>query len=112
MGQPGPRGSDGGSDCLLAPRHVVNSEALCMIVSSSLFESYLECSTKCWLRSRAEPATGNFYTEWVRAQNETYIHNGSERLLATFPESNRAIAPPIPKNPRDVTWRFAIVVPC
>ena len=54
-------------------RDVVNPEASCMIVSSQLFESYLECSTKCWLRSRAEPATGNFYAEWARAQNETYF---------------------------------------
>ena len=25
-----------------------------MIVSSQLFEVFLECTTKCWLRSRAE----------------------------------------------------------
>jgi hypothetical protein len=37
-----------------------------MIVSSPLFEAYLECDTKCWLRARAEPGTGNIYAEWVR----------------------------------------------
>jgi predicted RecB family nuclease len=81
-----------------------------MIVSSQLFESYLECSTKCWLRSRAEPAAGNFYAEWVRTQNETYFQDGLKRLLATLPESDRATAPPIPKIPKDVTWRLAIDV--
>ena len=81
-----------------------------MIVSSQLFEAYLECSTKCWLRSRAEPATGNFYAEWARAQNEAYFQDGLKRLLAILPESDRAIAPPIPKNPKDVTWRLAIDV--
>jgi len=30
-----------------------------MIVTSPLFEAYLECKTKCWLRARAEPGTGN-----------------------------------------------------
>ncbi len=30
-----------------------------MIVSSPLFEAFLECSTKCWLRSRAAVFTGN-----------------------------------------------------
>jgi predicted RecB family nuclease len=31
-------------------------------------------------------------------------------LLATLPESDRATAPPIPNNPKDVTWRLAIDV--
>jgi predicted RecB family nuclease len=81
-----------------------------MIVSSQLFEAYLECSTKCWLRSRAEPATGNLYAEWARPQNETYLEYGLKRLFAIVPESGRATAPPIPKNPKDVPWRLAIDV--
>ena len=81
-----------------------------MIVSSQLFEAYLECSTKCWLRSRAEPATGNIYAEWARPQNETYLEYGLKRSFATVPESDRATAPPIPKNPKDATWCLAIDV--
>src|SRR6267143_2514298 len=82
----------------------------CMIVSSPIFESYLECSTKSWLRSRAEAATENFYARWVRAHNETYFQNAVKRLLATVPESDRATAPPIPKSLKDATWRLAIDV--
>ena len=81
-----------------------------MIVSSQLFEAYTECATKCWLRSRAEPTAGNVYAEWARAQNETYHQDGLKRLLATFPENDRAIAPPISKNSKDATWRIAIDV--
>jgi predicted RecB family nuclease len=81
-----------------------------MIVSSQLFEAYLECSTKCWLRSRAEPATGNVYAEWAQLQNETYLEYGLKRLFATHPESDRAITPPIPKNSKDITWCLAIDV--
>ena len=81
-----------------------------MIVSSQLFEAYLECSTKCWLRSRAEPATGNVYAEWARPQNETYFEYGLKSSFATVPESDRATAPPIPKNSKDATWRLAIDV--
>jgi predicted RecB family nuclease len=81
-----------------------------MIVSSQLFEAYLECSTKCWLRSRAEPATGNIYAEWARLQNETYLEYGLRRSFATVPESERATAPPVPKNPKDATWCLAIDV--
>jgi predicted RecB family nuclease len=76
-----------------------------MIVSSQLFEAYLECSTKCWLRSRAEPASGNIYAEWARPQNETYLEYGLRRSFATVPESDRATAPP-----KDATWRLAIDV--
>lgn len=81
-----------------------------MIVSSQLFEAYLECSTKCWLRSRAEPATGNLYAEWARPQNETYLEYGLKRSFAIVPASDRATAPPIPKNPKDVPWCLAIDV--
>ena len=53
-----------------------------MIVSSRLFEAYIECTTKCWLRSRAEPAAGNVYAEWARAQNEAYRQDALKKLLA------------------------------
>jgi predicted RecB family nuclease len=85
-------------------------EASRMIVSSQLFEAYIECSTKCWLRSRAEPTAGNVYAEWVRGQNEIYRRDGLKLLLASFPESECAIGPPISKNSKDATWRIAIDV--
>src|SRR5215831_12712772 len=79
-----------------------------MIISSPLFEAYLECHTKCWLRARAEP--GNIYADWVRFKNETYYEDGRKRLLAMFPVSARAIAPPLSKNAKDSIWRVAIDV--
>jgi predicted RecB family nuclease len=79
-----------------------------MIITSQIFEAYLECSTKCWLRSRAESITGNAYAEWAHAQNEAYYEDGLKRLFAMLPESDRAMGPPIPKNFKDVTWRIAI----
>jgi predicted RecB family nuclease len=78
-----------------------------MIISSQIFEAHLECSTKCWLRSRAESITGNAYAEWARAQNEAYYEGGLKRLFAMLPESDRATGPPISKNLKDVTWRIA-----
>ena len=53
-----------------------------MIVSSQLFEAYIECATKCWLRSRAEPSRGNVYAEWARAQNEAYRQDALKSLSA------------------------------
>jgi predicted RecB family nuclease len=81
-----------------------------VIISSSLFEAYLECPTKCWLRSRGEPNTGNAYAEWARLQNETHFENGLKQLLETFPESDRAMGPPIFDHAEEATWRLAIDV--
>ena len=81
-----------------------------MIVSSQLFEAYIECPTKCWLRSRVEPPTGNVYAEWARAQNEAYRRDALRRLLAVLPEGDRAMGPPISKGSKDATWRIAIDV--
>src|SRR5215469_7695337 len=81
-----------------------------MIVSTELFDAYLECPVKCWLRSRAAPAAGNIYADWARAQNATYCDDGLKRLLATVPESNRAIGLPSEKNPIAASWRLAVDV--
>jgi hypothetical protein len=81
-----------------------------MIVSSPLFEAYLECPTKCWLRSRGEPTTWNAYAEWACAHNVAYYKDRLKCLLAVLPESGRTIAPPISKHPKDSTWRLAIDV--
>ncbi len=81
-----------------------------MIVSTQLFEAYLECPTKCWLRSRGEPAAGNTYAEWARVQNAAYCDRELNRLLASVPESDRAIGLPIEKNPMAASWRLAVDV--
>jgi predicted RecB family nuclease len=81
-----------------------------MIISSSLFKAYLECPSKCWLRSRGEPSTGNAYAEWARLQNETHFESGLKQLLEKFPESDRAIAPPVFEYAKEATWRLAIDV--
>jgi predicted RecB family nuclease len=79
-----------------------------MNISSQIFEDYLYCPTKCWLRSRAEPTAGNVYAEWARAQNEIYFQDGLKRLLVSLPGSIHATGPPIPKNLADVTWCLAV----
>jgi predicted RecB family nuclease len=81
-----------------------------MVVSAPLFEAYLKCSTKSWLRARAESSTGNAYAEWACLRNQTYYERGLQRLLAMFPESDRAIAPPISRQTQNAAWRLAIDV--
>jgi hypothetical protein len=60
-----------------------------MIVSSPVFGAYLECLTKCWLRSRDEPSAGNAYTEWARLREVTYSGDCLEYLRTRFPEWDR-----------------------
>jgi predicted RecB family nuclease len=83
-------------------------EVLCVIVNSQIFESYLQCPTKCWLLLRNEPPTGNSYADWVDARNETYFQEGLKRLFVTFPEGDRTTSPQVAKNPKNLTWRLAI----
>jgi predicted RecB family nuclease len=78
-----------------------------MIVSSPLFEAYLECPTKCWLRSHAEPSTGNLYAEWNHLQKATYCEDRLKHLLGTFPESDQAKEPQLSRHAKDVKWYLA-----
>jgi predicted RecB family nuclease len=81
-----------------------------MVIGSPLFEAFLECPTKCWLRSCAEPNAGNAYAEWARAQNDAYYEAARDRLLAMRPQGDCVIAPPISKYTKDAKWRLAIDV--
>ena len=79
-----------------------------MLISCQLFEAYLFCPLKCWLRSRAEPVTVNKYAEWTRARKEAYYKDGLKHAFAAFAESDRAISPTIiSDNFREATWLFA-----
>ena len=66
--------------------------------------------TKCWLRSRGEPAVGSVYAEWARTQNEAYLQDALKKLLAVFFEGDHVTEPPISKSFLDATWRIAIDV--
>ena len=78
-----------------------------MTISSQLFEAYLKCPTKCWLRSRDEGSDGNAYADWVRTQNESYQSEGMKRLLGDVPENERVIAPPT-ANTTTAKWLLAV----
>jgi predicted RecB family nuclease len=78
------------------------------MISSHLFEAYLECPTKCWLRAQNEPATGNLYSEWRRAHNESYRKGWLVRRPAIVAEPARIFSPTFEANHKEATWRFAV----
>src|SRR5437667_4654837 len=64
-----------------------------MTITPHLFEAYLKCPTKCWLRFVDENPLGNAYAEWVQGQNESYRADAVERLIANAPADECAVAP-------------------
>src|SRR5271166_2591480 len=77
-----------------------------MKITSDVFEAYLKCPTKCWLRSTGEPSAGATYPEWVKAQNDSYRKTGTERLLTDSPKEEVVFSPDI-DNVKGAKWRFA-----
>ncbi len=64
-----------------------------MKITPDVFEAYLKCPTKCWLRATGEPSAGNTYSEWVKTQNESYRTTGTARLVAEFPNDEVVLSP-------------------
>ena len=53
-----------------------------MKITADLFEAFLKCPTKCYLRSTGQAGSGNAYAEWVREQNDAYRKEAVQRLVA------------------------------
>jgi predicted RecB family nuclease len=80
-----------------------------MTITPSLFEAFLKCPTKCWLRATSETPSGNAYAEWVLSQNESFRATETERLLAEAPPGEFARSP-TPENLKASKWRLAVDV--
>jgi hypothetical protein len=79
-----------------------------MKITSPLFEAFLKCPTKCYLRSLGETGSGNEYADWVRAQAESYEREAGQRLQEAVPEIERAGAPPDTENLKTAKWCLAV----
>ena len=77
-----------------------------MKITPDVFEAYLKCPTKCWLRATNEPSAGGTYPEWVKAQNHSYRVSETRRLVAESPDDEVVISPDI-KNFKAAKWRLA-----
>jgi predicted RecB family nuclease len=78
-----------------------------MTICSDLFNTFLKCPTKCWLRAAGEQASGNAYAEWAKAQNASYHAAHIERLLSETPKGEVAVSPSL-ENLNAVKWRLAV----
>jgi hypothetical protein len=90
-----------------------------MIITPLLFDSYLKCPIKCWLRFTCEPPSGGAYAEWVQTENESYRAVVLERLMANSPadeyatlgSSRREEAHYSTETLKTAKWRLAVEVP-
>jgi predicted RecB family nuclease len=77
-----------------------------MKITADVFEAYLKCPTKCWLRSTDETSAGNTYSEWVKTRNDSYRVNDTGRLVAESPNDAVVLSPDM-KNFKAAKWRLA-----
>ena len=55
-----------------------------LVITHRLFEAYLQCPMKCWLRAHDQLASGNVYAEWVRSRTESYRVTEAQRLARLY----------------------------
>jgi predicted RecB family nuclease len=77
-------------------------------ITSDLFETYLNCTTKCFLRSLGETGTGNSYANWVKAEHLSYSAEGIKHLVEGVAEDECVTGPIIAKETWSPKWRLAI----
>ena len=82
-----------------------------MKLTSVLFEAFLKCPTKCYLRSTGQAGTGNAYAEWLHEQSDAYRADAAKRLMAGLPAADVVVAPPAAGNLKPATWRLAVDLP-
>ena len=78
-----------------------------MIVTSYLFDAYLNCATKCWLRSRDDSGTGNSYADWVKTRTDSYSSTGIKLLMDRVAPNYRVVELSSAENLKNATWRSA-----
>ena len=76
------------------------------IISAEVFGAYLNCPTKCWLRATDHPPAGSAYSEWLKAQNDSYRTTERERLVAESANDEVALSSDR-ENTKSGRWRLA-----
>lgn len=79
-----------------------------MLITSHLFEAYLKCQTKCFLRSLNRRPAANGYSDWVRAQQASYLSEGIKRLTEGAAQNECITRPITGQDVQSVKWRLAL----
>ncbi len=79
-----------------------------MKTTQDLFQAYLKCPTKCYLRAIGEQASGNPYPEWVRDHNEVYRSEAATSLSGKFSKQEVVVDQSHVAQLKAAKWRLAI----
>ena len=79
-----------------------------MKITSPVFDAYLKCSTKCYLRAHGEVPIGNVYADWMGNQNELYRSLGATRLKQGVRQSELVTCMPEPTDLKVADWHLAL----
>src|SRR5712691_1777204 len=79
-----------------------------MLITSHLFEAYLKCHTKCFLRSLGESTTENCYSDWVQDQQASYRAEEIKRLTQEAAQNQHVIGPIEMEDAQSTKWRLAV----
>jgi hypothetical protein len=75
-------------------------------ISADLFNAYLHCSTKGWLRSGGEPRGINSWADWVQSNAMIYRSEGIKKLIREIP----SVGAGEPKSWKADGWLLAVDV--
>ena len=78
-----------------------------MVISSDLFEAYLDCPSKSWFRFRGEVASGNIFSQWLLKQSQSYRKEALKQLRDSTHGDDFLIAPSQPMSIKRAKWRLA-----
>jgi predicted RecB family nuclease len=81
-----------------------------MTVTAQLFEAFLACQTKCWLRAANEAPTGNAHAHWSAERGDRYRAGEVKRLSADRREGECLVAPTV-ETMKSSAWLLAVDVP-
>ncbi len=79
-----------------------------MTITPSLFEAYLKCPTKCFLRWLGETSAGNECADFDRDQQASYETEGIKRLTQTLATNACVAGDSIALTGKSAKWRVAI----
>ena len=78
-----------------------------MRITADIFEAYLNCPTRCFLRAHNEAGTGNAYADWVRTETDAYRNTSIKRLTEDASSDKCVTELAGTKDLKTVKWRLA-----
>src|SRR5262245_44175884 len=77
-----------------------------MKISSDVFDAFLKCPTKCWLRAVGETGSGNPCAERMKSQTASYRSSQTEQLVSETRANELAVSPVLEEF-KAGRWRVA-----